>query len=210
MRYGILNNGVPAPALFRGGYLILEDGRQVPRQALKDVAYRNSLGVMEIQPASFDEGLYTPTGGPSYTDLGNGVWKEEYTLTPRPIGIQMQKKIAAIQTKYEQVVSGGMAHNGRTFSTQESIRANIANLTAFTARGRVQRNKTVLDSEGVPVPMTPAEFTALADAMADHTEDAYDTLMLHITAVRGLSTSQEVMDYDFSTGWPVNPAITVS
>ena len=62
------------------------------------------------------------------------------------------------------------------------------------------------DLTGAEVTVDEAQFKAFRNALAAHFVSAAKNAADHLAAVDALADAQAVIDYDFSAGWPANPA----
>lgn len=114
-------------------------------------------------------------------------------------------KRAEIRAFGESVLYGGMIHSGDDFATDAEA-TNISD--------------TVMNGAGVPggfgiealddtfVSMIQGEFDAYASALGGHYAQTLAVHASHIAVMLALGTAQEVVDYDYSAGWPANPVET--
>ena len=198
--------GAPKPITLKGGEWVDDNGVTHPRNALKDASFRAAHGIVEILPAQYDQRTHNASGVTGYTDNGDGTWSEQRTITLRSVDIIKGQIIEKIKNKHRQVCAGGMIHAGNNFPTDDETRQNVSGLVASIAGGRPGRTKEIASLDGAFIPMTPVEFKAYADQLADHCEDSYDVMVSHIKAASQLADPQAILDYNFTTGWPDNPA----
>lgn len=212
MRYGILTNGVPVP---KGDKVLLKELAvtngvgQYPKVILRDAAFKAANGIVEIKNQSYDSKFqYLADAVDGYTDLGNGVWQENKTVLTKNKQQVFALRLAEVERKHDEVSEGGMIYNAKNYSTTKESQNRIGNLVASIANGRGARQKKIVTREGEFITLNALGFKAWANAFGDHAEDAYDNMIAHSEALATLlttGTAQEIIDYDITTGWPVNP-----
>ncbi len=198
MRYGKLTAGVPVPANTKS--LLDIDGVRYPPVSLRDKSFRDANGIVEIQNQSYDskyEYLGSITG---YSDLTNGVWQENQTILNKSTEQVLKLRIVELSTLNDSSVSGGMIFETNNFDITEKL---LLRLTGV--RGRARPVTKLPTQEGTLVSFTPPQLAAFDTAMTDHVNDAHDNMIAHIEAMATLTTSQAIIDYDLTVGWPVNP-----
>jgi len=108
-------------------------------------------------------------------------------------------KDKATAKRYE-VETGGLTMPDTTvISTDRASQAMISG-----AFNNVSRNPTkILDWKAADdwVAINKSQLDAIADAVGNHVQAAFSNERAHHEAIDLLATKQEVIDYDFSTGW---------
>jgi hypothetical protein len=128
-----------------------------------------------------------------------------YTGTPKDIETVKKLILADLAARRYQVEVGGIELNGSVVSTDRDTQSKISGAAAAVAAG-------------LPTPLTwksPSGFvtidaptlTALALAIATHVQAAFETEALHTAAIQALTEVEDVIVYDYSTGWPANPEV---
>ena len=136
-----------------------------------------------------------------------------FTKTFRAVDDIKAWKVKQIQDHRDGVLYSGLISTtgSKPISTQpiDLVRYTYAALTVL------QGNRTfpagglklmTMDNERLSV--NEAQFQTLIDDIALHTHNTDTNADTHIAAVEALSDEQQIIDYDFSTGWPANPAVT--
>ena len=211
MRYAILTNGVPVPTNTKT--LLELGGVKYPPQVLRDPQWRADNNVVEIQESKAPD-VYTYLGNiTGYTDLGNGVWREDSEILTKSKKQIFDLKFADAKKHYYQVSNGGMIHNAKNYGTTTDTLNRIASVMSLRGNGRAIKPKGVFTLENELITMDEAAFIAYANAAGDHIENSYDNLIdFHVVNLTTLlkdpnATAQQLIDYDVTTGYPANPVI---
>jgi len=207
----ILNQGVPEPIPFTGQFWIDGTGDTAikhPKQNLKVKSFRDDHGIVEVREQRVDETLYTKTS-PTLVEIEPGLWERQYTAVPKNLESQKARVIQAITSMRERVLRGGITVLTKPMSTDSgdidkynSIASAVGMGTPYPASGIKAFTLT-----GERVNINAVNFGKLMEAIATHFIMTDNNADQHISAVEALTTEQEVIDYDYSVGWPPNPVI---
>ena len=96
--------------------------------------------------------------------------------------------------------TAGITLNGAGIKTDLESQAKING--AWSA---AQMNPAILidwKGENGWIQIDAATITAIAMAVANHVQACFSNERIHALAINALTTIEEVLDYDFTTGWP--------
>ena len=116
-----------------------------------------------------------------------------------------------LQNLQSYVCASGMIYNSNNYPTDHTTTKMVTGLMSGLGNGRSGRVKKVFTIEKEMISFSTGQFTAYAQAMIDHGEDAYDNMISHMVNLQVLlddvlQSPQDLIDYDTTTGWPTNPA----
>lgn len=94
-----------------------------------------------------------------------------------------------------------MIHNGNDYTTI----GLVLNLHALLAHNPAAAPDSLRTLDGSLVPVNPAGYRLYVDALAEHLSATQVNQFTHQAALLALTDPQAVIDYDITTGWPINP-----
>ncbi len=118
-----------------------------------------------------------------------------------------ERRGTEILARRDAVMAAGLEFGGSVFETDPGTVATINLIaSALTDGETLPTGFTWRDRDGVAVAVTDTAFKSFRNALARQFALAHKNAADHLAAVEALADSQAVIDYNASTGWPVNPA----
>lgn len=199
------------PVVFSGGAWTDPNGVQHPRGAFTKAAFRAANNIVELVEPTIDERYYiasAPLG--TFTLLSPGVYEIDRNVIQKPFLGLLQTRIDEVETLRRSVLYGGITSQTKPVSTVPS-ELHTFDLMALTVllgnRAFPPGGVKVATMEGERVNMNETQFKQLMDDLALHFYNTDINADMHIVAINALSTQQELIDYDITTGWPANPVL---
>jgi hypothetical protein len=164
-----------------------------------------AIGWPPFREERFDQAHLKSTGV-SDTITGSEMLRS-HTTAPRPVADLQALRRADILSQRDAVMHGGIVFAGRAWpSGAVTVDAVTLIATALTDGETLPAGFTWRDLTGAEVEVSEAQFKAFRNSLAAHFVKAAKNAADHAAAVDALADAQAVIDYDFSTGWPANPA----
>lgn len=170
-----------------------------------------NLGIYFFQDNSnrFDKKLFDR--GPVVDTLVGDTVTRSTTPVPKSVDIVKAQVKKEINIERGRRAHAGLVFSTKNFATDATTIESVNLITTALLDGATFPGGTLKwdDMDGNTFNATEAQFKALRNAMATHFVLCTKQARVHMDAVDALTTYQEVVDYDYSTGWPVNPDASI-
>lgn len=121
--------------------------------------------------------------------------------TLKPAADQKAFRYAELDRYADTVAYGGMIYSTQNYAT-DNLTLTYHGLVGHTG---LAAPANIRDMDGVLTVVNPAQYRLFADAISEHVSDTINNRDVHSAAIDALTDPQEIVDYDITTGWPVNP-----
>ena len=112
-----------------------------------------------------------------------------------------QQKFSELSAYRYSKENAGRMLNGVLIKTDLESKVNLNGAVSLAMlRPESSVNWKISDTVWIPLPAAQIIETGLA--VSDYFEDCFNCNMTHALAINALTTIEEVLDYDFTTGWP--------
>lgn len=112
----------------------------------------------------------------------------------------IEAKIAEITAYDTSSAVNGLTYNGRFLWLPKEDRLSLTD--RFTREMAKGLEKTNLYYNGEAIEVTPQQGLALVQEVSAYADKCFDNTQKHLAAVQALTTLEEVLSYDYTTGYP--------
>lgn len=175
---------------------------------LWSTAELNAIGLAPYVEVRFDQKSYVSTGKSDVYE--NGTVTTTHTTALKPIEKLKTDAKQKVINKRTEVARGGIVYLTKNVATDGNAMNDINLIFNMLNSGETFPGNTIPwdTMDGDVLNATEAQFLGFVKAVALHRVNATKAAKVHTDAIDALSTSQQVLDYDMSTGWPANPVVS--
>jgi hypothetical protein len=168
---------------------------------------RLALGIVHYVETNYDRQNYVSTGKSDALD-GFTVTTTHTMAFKAPDLLKTKRKQEVINKRTE-VARGGIVYADKNLATDGGALNDINLIFNMLNSGVSFPEHTISwdTMDGDVFTATEAQFLAFVKAVAQHRVSSTKAAKVHTDAIDALTTSQQVMDYDMSSGWPSNPVV---
>ena len=164
-----------------------------------------AIGWPPFRDAGFDAAQLKSTGATDQV-AGSEVLRT-HTTGPRELGNLQALRRENILSRRHAAMHGGIVFAGRDWDSDPATVQTVNLIATALSDGEIlPAGFTWRDLTGAEVTVDEAQFKAFRNALAAHFVSAAKNAADHLAAVDALADAQAVIDYDFTAGWPANPA----
>lgn len=201
-KWALVENGA-ATKVLRDSDTFTHDG-YVYRVESAPADVRKAAGVLPVAHTSPRGEWWQWTDSQNVT-VGADAVTVEQIWQDRPLADVQAEVLSRIAAHRWQVEVGGMVMtDGTVVATDRDTQAKLITArivakedAAYTAQWKLPGGFVTLDA---------TQIIAIADAVRAHVQAAFDAEAMHTAAVNALTEVADVAAYDYTTGWPANPA----
>ncbi|GAB6035450.1 hypothetical protein JCM15519_38820 [Fundidesulfovibrio butyratiphilus] len=134
-----------------------------------------------------------------------GVAEEVAYVVPEPLSLPdarstRKEDVAALR---RQKVDGGVLYQGALIGTDDDDRATLQGAESYLAKKPAGATVNWRAKGGTTwIVLDLVAVQALGVAVGDFVQACFDAEKIHCSALDALASSEEVLAYDISTGWP--------
>ncbi len=129
--------------------------------------------------------------------------------SPKPVADVKTAKKLEVEEKMKAVMRGGVTILTKPIATDQESVDKFSLIGAALSLGEPYPGGGIViyTMTGERVNMTEAQFKDGLSDIARHFIIASNNAASHMAAIEALSTHADVVNYDYSTGWPSNPEV---
>lgn len=175
---------------------------------LSTEAERLALGIKPTTVVKPDS-LYYDVGA-EIVDSSESTVAITYAKTAKSIEVVRKQKLSDLAAHRWKVACGGTTINGNVFKTDDSSANEIDTALRQIERGQLTPPVKFTSSTSGNFLADQATLQAILNGIVTHRQKARAAEYAHTSAINALSTSEEVIAYDFKidivgSEWPTNP-----
>ena len=197
-------------SLLRGNKSVLVGPIRYPKMIYKlwSTEELNAIGIAPYVEVNYNKQTLVSTGKSDTYE--NGTVTTTHTTQLKDISILKTAEKKKVINKRTEVARGGITYLTKKLATDSNSMNDINLIFNMLNSGETFPGNTISwdTMDGDVLDATEAQFLGFVKAVAVHRVAATKAAKVHTDAIDALEDQQEVLDYDNTTGWPVNPVMS--